>query len=179
LGSVLARGEAADPFVCLPGNMVEKGKVCYVPDPAGNATTGKHIIPAQPPIAHTPFRPTQPLPVCSMLQCLCCLPDAVDTGWMTCMFLGVRGWLRVSGTWCLYRGRHKVPWSAVVCRRRRTRASHVSESLNEGLRVPGPDSTGGPNGPLWSYNISPELELEARALVKNTVEFVDEYSSSS
>jgi hypothetical protein len=34
---------------------------------------------------------------------------------------------------------------------------------------PGNTTTGGPNGPLWSYNVSPEMELEARALFKQHV----------
>ena len=33
--------------------------------------------------------------------------------------------------------------------------------------------SGGPSGPLWSYNISPEDEAKARAFVKRFVEFVD------
>ena len=31
-------------------------------------------------------------------------------------------------------------------------------------------TTGGPNGPLWSYNMPREFELEARALFKHYVE---------
>jgi hypothetical protein len=33
--------------------------------------------------------------------------------------------------------------------------------------------SGGPSGPLWSYNVSPQDEAKARAFVKKFVEFVD------